>query len=158
MAPALMGGAGTMSSAATMPLTLIGVEKNAKHPTLARSVIPMSVNNHLIGDCFAIPIFAFALLKNYGLAQPTFEVYFIFALFFVLAKFSVAAVPGGGILVMLPILQQYLGFTPPMLSLITALYVLFDPVITSANVMGNGAFALITSGLYETLFKRKKRH
>jgi Na+/H+-dicarboxylate symporter len=42
---------------------------------------------------------------------------------------------------MLPILEHYLGFTGEMMSLITALYILFDPVITSANVLGNGAFA-----------------
>lgn len=62
-------------------------------------------------------------------------------MYFVLAKFSVAAVPGGGILVMLPILEAYLGLNGEMLSLITALYLLFDPVITCANILGNGAFA-----------------
>ncbi len=34
-----------------------------------------------------------------------------------------------------------------MLSLITALYILFDPFITSANVLGNGAFARIIDKL-----------
>ena len=68
--------------------------------------------------------------------------YLIFASYFVLAKFSVAAVPGGGILVMLPILESYLGFDSGMLSLITALYILFDPIITCANVFGNGAFSM----------------
>ena len=68
--------------------------------------------------------------------------YLVFAFYFVLAKFSVAAVPGGGILVMLPILESCLGFDAQMLSLITALYILFDPVITCANVLGNGGFAL----------------
>lgn len=65
----------------------------------------------------------------------------IFTFYFVLAKFSVAAIPGGGIIVMLPILEGYLGFNGEMMSLITALYILFDPVITCANVFGNGAFA-----------------
>ena len=68
--------------------------------------------------------------------------YLIFACYFVMAKFSVAAVPGGGILVMLPILERYLGFDATMLSLITALYILFDPIITCANVLGNGGFAM----------------
>ena len=48
---------------------------------------------------------------------------------------------------MLPILAAYLGFNVEMLSLITALYVLFDPVITCANVFGNGGFALVISKL-----------
>lgn len=142
MIPAAITGFGSMSSAAAMPLTLIGTEKNSKNPSLARSIIPATVNIHLIGDCFAIPIFAFAVMKNFGMAEPTLIAYLIFAAYFVLAKFSVAAVPGGGILVMLPILESQLGFNAEMLSLITALYILFDPVITAANILGNGAFAM----------------
>jgi len=44
---------------------------------------------------------------------------------------------------MLPILDIYLGFSGEMMFLITALYILFDPVITSANIFGNGAFTKI---------------
>lgn len=142
MLPAAIAGFGSMSSAAAMPLTILGTEKNSKNRDLARSIIPATVNVHLIGDCFAIPIFAFAVMKSFGVAEPTFVNYLIFASFFVLAKFSVAAVPGGGIIVMLPILEKYLGFNAEMLSLITALYILFDPVITCANVLGNGGFAM----------------
>lgn len=148
MIPAALAGFGSMSSAAAMPLTLIGVEKNAKNPDFAKSLIPATVNAHLIGDCFAIPIFAFAILKSFGVEEPSFATYTVFALYFVLAKFSVAAVPGGGILVMLPILENYLGFDATMLSLITSMYILFDPVISSANVLGNGGFATLISSVF----------
>jgi len=140
--PAAISGFCTMSSAASMPLTIVGAENNAKNKDVARSVIPATVNIHLIGDCFAIPIFAYAVLKSFGMNEPTLLNYVIFTFYFVLAKFSVASIPGGGIIVMLPILENYLGFNGEMMSLITALYILFDPVITSANVFGNGAFAL----------------
>lgn len=153
MFPAMIVGFSAMSSAAAMPLTILGAEKNADDPDLARSTIPATVNIHLIGDCFAIPIFAFAVLKNYGIEEPSFVNYLIFALYFVLAKFSVAAVPGGGILVMLPILETHLGFNGEMMSLITALYILFDPVITSANVLGNGGFSMIIGKVYPLLGK-----
>jgi Na+/H+-dicarboxylate symporter len=143
MLPAALSGFSTMSSAASMPLTLIGTERNAQNKDLVHTVVPATVNIHLIGDCIAIPCFAFAILKNYDLMQPHLFTYLIFTGYFVLAKFSVAGIPGGGILVMLPILEQYLGFNAEMLSLITALYILFDPVITSANVLGNGALAKI---------------
>lgn len=151
MLPAAITGFSTMSSAAAMPLTIIGTERNTHHHELAPSVIPATVNIHLIGDCFAIPIFAYAVLKSYGMAEPAFLDYLIFACFFVLAKFSVAAVPGGGILVMLPILESYLGFNAEMLSLMTALYILFDPVITCANVLGNGGFAMVIDKLQSWL-------
>lgn len=141
MLPAAIAGFSTMSSAAAMPLTIAGAQSNAKNKDLARSVIPATVNIHLVGDCFAIPIFAYAVMKSYGMAEPSLYQYLVFVCYFVIAKFSVAAVPGGGILVMLPILESCLGFNAEMLSLMTALYVLFDPVITCANVLGNGAFS-----------------
>jgi Na+/H+-dicarboxylate symporter len=155
MLPAAMCGFSTMSSAASMPLTIMGVENEAKNKDLARSVVPATVNIHLIGDCFAIPIFAYAVLKSFGVQEPSFYSYLIFAFYFMLAKFSVAAIPGGGIIVMLPILGTYLGFSGEMMSLITALYILFDPVITSANIFGNGAFAkLIDKSLSTVLYKK----
>ena len=144
MLPAAIIGFSTMSSAASMPMTIVGVEKNAKNKAVASSVVPATVNIHLIGDCIAIPIFAYAVLKSFGMPEPSLFSYMIFALYFVLAKFSVAAIPGGGIIVMLPILEKYLGFNADMMSIITALYILFDPVITCTNVLGNGAFAQLT--------------
>lgn len=147
MLPAALTGFSSMSSAAAMPLTIIGTEKNTKNPSLTRLSTPITVNTHLIGDCFAIPIFAFAVMKNFGIPEPTFFAYLLFALYFVMAKFSVAAIPGGGIIVMLPILESQLGFTTEMSSLITALYILFDPVITCANILGNGGFALALNKL-----------
>lgn len=147
MLPAAISGLTTMSSAVSMPLTIIGVEKNSKNKELARSIIPLTVNIHLIGDCFAIPIFAYAVLKSFGMPEPSLANYLIFTCYFVLAKFSVAAIPGGGIIIMLPILEKYMNFNTEMISLITALYILFDPIITSVNVLGNGAFAKMADRL-----------
>ncbi len=141
MAPALIAGCSAMSSAVAMPFTLIGVEKNSKNKDLAASVVPATASIHLVGGCFAIPIFAYAVMKNYGVQEPSLVAYMIFAGYFVMSMFSVAAVPAGTIIVMLPILEKYLGFTGDMLSLITALYILFDPITTGANILGNGAFA-----------------
>jgi len=153
MLPAALTGFSTMSSAAAMPFTIIGSEKNCEDKNIARAVIPATVNIHLMGDCFAIPIFAYAVLKNFGVAEPSLLSFVIFACYFVFAKFSVAAIPGGGILVMLPILESHLGFNGQMMSLITALYILFDPVITCANVLGNGEFAMIIDRLHSRLNK-----
>jgi Na+/H+-dicarboxylate symporter len=155
MLPAAISGFTTMSSAASMPLTIIGAERNAHNKDIVRSVIPATVNIHLVGDCFAIPIFAYAVLKSFGMPEPSLIKYVIFTFFFVLAKFSVAAIPGGGIIVMLPILERYLGFNAEMMSLITALYVLFDPVITCVNVLGNGAFAKVIDKYTRTIDNEK---
>ena len=140
--PAVATAFGSASSAAAMPLSLKAAEKNCSKPANADIIIPSTVNVHLVGDCFFIPMFSLSVLQSFGLSFPTFGVYLLFAFHFVLAKFAVAAVPGGGMLVMLPILQNYLGLTPDMLALVTAIYILFDPIITACNVAGNGAFVI----------------
>lgn len=163
MTPALLTGFSAMSSAAAMPLTILATEKNLDTPLMSRVIIPSTVNIHLMGDCFAIPIFALGILMTFGQPLPSLEQYLTFALFFVMAKFAVAAVPGGGILVMIPILEKYLNFDSTMISLITALYIMFDPIITSMNILGNGAFAIgfeklfsrIVKGFYKTTALKK---
>lgn len=147
MIPAFMTAVSTISSALTMPVTIACAEKNAKNKELAGSIIPSTVNIHLLGDCIAISLLAYAILKHYGLPEPSLSEYFIFTCFFVLAKFSVAAVPAGGVIVMTPILEKYLSFTPEMSTLLIAIYVLFDPLITGFNVLGNGALAKIIDNL-----------
>lgn len=139
--PALITGFSTMSSAAAMPLTLLAAKANAKQKDLSQSVISATCNNHMIGDCFAIIIFTFAIMKNFGLPEPSMDTFMVFAFYFVFVKFSVAGIPGGGVIVVLPFLEKYLGFSSDMLTLCTALYVLFDPVVTVGNILGNGAFS-----------------
>ena len=153
MLPAGITGFTAMSSAAALPLTLAATEENINSKQITRLVIPTTVNIHLIGDCIAIPMLALAIMNSFSLDLPDFNTYLVFACFFVLAKFAVAAVPGGGILVMIPILEKYLGFDSAMVSLITALYIMFDSVITSMNVMGNGAFAMIFKVIFNKVIK-----
>lgn len=141
--PALITAFGSASSAAALPLSLKAAEENLRNKSNAAIIIPSTVNVHLVGDCFFIPMLALGILVSLGLPLPGCVQYFLFAVYFVLAKFAVAAIPGGGILVMLPILQAHLNFNGEMLGLITALYVLFDPIITACNVAGNGAMAII---------------
>jgi Na+/H+-dicarboxylate symporter len=143
LVPPAVAGFSSMSSAATMPLTLIAAEKNTQNPTLVRLVIPTTVNIHLMGCCFAIPILAFAVMRNFGFPEPTYPEYMIFAMYFLIAKFSTAGIPGGGILIMLPILESHFGFNPQMAALISALYILLDPMTTCSNILGNSALAQV---------------
>jgi Na+/H+-dicarboxylate symporter len=141
MVPPVICAFGSMSSASALPYTIVAAEKNAANKSLAKSTVSMTTNVHLMGDCIAIPILIYAILKSYGFPQPSPMLYLVFTLQFVVAKFSVAAVPGGGIMVMLPIIEHCFGFNGAMSSLIFSLYILLDPICTSANVLGNGALA-----------------
>lgn len=147
MVPALVTGFSTMSSASALPLITTAAEKTSKNPVV-NGVVPLSINIHMIGDCFSLSILALAIMMSFGQPLPDPSVFLTFTFFFVIARFSVAAVPGGGVLVILPVLESTLGFSPEMLSLILALYILFDPIATSANVFGNGAFALLFEKVY----------
>lgn len=147
MLPAGLAGFTTMSSIAAMPVTLKAVENNVleQDKPIVRAVVPATVNIHLIGDSIAITTMALAMLLAFGHELPRLPQFWHFIQFFVVTKFSVATIPGGSILAMLPVLEQSLGFTSEMLGFITAVYILFDPLITAMNVMGNGAFALFST-------------
>lgn len=148
MIPAIFTGFSAMSSLAAMPMTIKAANSNTNNNPMVGVIVPATVNIHLIGDSIAIPTMALAIMMNFLGVLPDISVYLIFAFYFVVNKFAVAAVPGGGIIVMMPVLQQYLGFTDEMLSLITMLYIIFDPIITSVNVGGNGAFAMLFTKVY----------
>lgn len=149
--PAVIAGFSTMSSAAAMPLTLLAAEKNTGNPNMARVLIPATVNIHMIGNAVTITIMAMAFLLTFGMPFPSFQTMIFFGLSFALAQFAIAAVPGGGILVMIPLLEKYLGFTPEMTSIITALYVLFDAPLTATNIMGNSVFAIFLNKIFTKL-------
>ena len=153
MIPALVTGFSTMSSASALPLITTASERTTKNP-LVSGVIPLSINIHMIGDCISLALLSMAILVSFGMALPAFPDFLMFTLFFVIARFSAAAVPGGGVIVILPVLEKYLNFSPEMLSLILALNILFDAVATSANVFGNGAFALLFEKTYSRVHQK----
>lgn len=145
--PVALTGFSTMSSLATMPMTIKAAEKNTGSIDVARAIIPATVNVHMIGVSIGIPLMALSILASFGYELPHFTNYCIFALYFILAQFAVGGIPGGAILVMLPILETKLGFTSEMSATITALYILFDPIVTATNVLGNSALVIMVSKL-----------
>lgn len=143
--PAGLLGFSTMSSLATMPVTLHAAEKNTENTELSRAIIPATVNIHMIGDSFAVPIIAMAILLTFGQSLPNFAQYLIFTQLFMMAKFAIPGVPSGSMLVMIPVLEGQLGFTPEMSAFMTAIYILFDPISTATNVLGNSALVIMLS-------------
>ena len=110
---------------------------------------------HLLGDCFAIPIIGLALMISFGYELPSVSQYFVFSLYGVVAKFAAAGIPGGSALIFVPIFENLFGFSAPMLTAITAIYVLFDPIATSSNVFGHGMFAILFEKVYTKIFRKK---
>lgn len=154
--PAGMMGFSTMSSMAALPLSLQAAEKNTGQVDISRTIVPATVNVHLVGDSIAVPMIAIAIMATFGLPFPSLYTFFIFSILFVFNKFGVAGIPGGGIIVMIPILEKYLGFSSEMCGLITAIYILLDPINTAGNVLGNGAFAIISSNFFKKKSDKNK--
>ncbi len=140
--PMAVTGFSTMSSAATMPLLLDSAERNTNYSPVVRAYIPAAVNVHHVGDGVVLPIVMMATLLTFGMSIPDFSAYLIFSLYYLVLKFGSAGVPGGGVMVMMPILQNLMGFDPTMQGFVMGLYMLFDPFITVTNVMCNGAAAI----------------
>lgn len=146
-----------MSSAAALPFSIKAAEENTKNKSLSDVVMPATVNIHMIGDSICIPILAMILLMAFGYPMPSISSYFLFAVFFVITKFSGAGVPGGSVLVMIPVLEKYLGLNSDMIALITICYMLLDPICTSSNVIGNNLFVIHFNKLYSFFKKNKER-
>jgi Na+/H+-dicarboxylate symporter len=153
--PSVLIGLFSMSSAAAIPTTIEGSKKNLKNEDIAKFVVPATANMHLLGDCFAIPIIGLALMVSFGYNLPTVWEYLIFTLYGVVAKFAAAGIPGGSALIFLPIFEDVFNFSPQMLTAVTAIYILFDPIATSSNVFGHGMFAMLFERIYTKFFKKK---
>ena len=152
--PAIVTGATTMSSAAALPFSIEAATKNTKDPVLVNAVMPISINFHMVGDTICIPILAVIILSSFSLPMPSFTTYLFFGLCFVLNKFAGAGIPGGTIMVSLPILQHYLGFSEEMLALIAALYMLIDPITTAGNVTANNFLVIFIKKAWGKITKK----
>ena len=152
--PAGMTAFSTMSSAATMPITIEVTEKNLKNKAFASMLIPATTNIQQIGDCFCNVFLCCMILIFYGKGLPDPTTFATFLSVFVVARFTTAGMIGGAIFIMLPIYQSYLGFDAEMTALILSLNMLLDPLVTSTNVMANSALCVLFEkvwGFYHAL-------
>jgi Na+/H+-dicarboxylate symporter len=149
--PATATGMSTMSSMAALPFSIEAASKNTKDPTLANAVMPVTINFHMVGDTIIVPILTVMVLSGFGYAMPGFVTFVYFGLLFILNKFAGAGIPGGSVMVSLPILERLFGFTPEMLAMITTFYMLLDPIATAANVTANNFFVLFIQKVWKRI-------
>ena len=149
--PSYLTAFSTMSSTATVPVSIDSAEKNTGSRPLAQMSMPIMANVHLLGDSIGTPILAMVTMLIFLGYMPSFLSYASFVFYFCTAMFAVSGIPGGGIIVMLPILESQLGFTSDMVSIITTLYFLMDSFGTAANVMGDGALIIMLNKMLKRL-------
>lgn len=142
----------TMSSLATLPVTLEAAKKNTQNSKITNIIISSTVNAHDIGGCISMSMLVLTILYLNNLVLPDFITYFQFILLVAFAQFSSVSVPCGSIIIILPFLHNILGFTDGMVSLIIALSILLEPIETGNNVMGNSVFVIFINKIWKTWF------
>lgn len=150
--PAYMTAVGTMSSAATLPVSLKCVRKSGVlDEEITNFAIPLGATTHLCGSVLTETFFVMVVSKILYGDVPAFGTMMLFII--LLGVFAVGApgVPGGTVLASLGLIISVLGFDEAGTALMITIFALQDSFGTACNITGDGALALILNGI----FKRK---
>lgn len=143
MLPAYFTALGTMSSAATIPVTLRSVQDNQVDPKVAGFTVPLCATTHLSGSTITIVSCAVAVMVlQEGLAIPSLMAMVPFILTLGVVMLAAPGVPGGAVMSAVGLLGSMLGFGETAVALMIALYMAQDSFGTACNVTGDGAIAL----------------
>lgn len=144
MLPAYFTALGTMSSAATIPVTLEQAKKNGVDKNIADFCIPLCATIHLCGSAITITVCSVAVMNLLNAGEvPTLFSMMPFILLLGVIMVAAPGVPGGGVMAALGLLETTLGFNGNALAIMIALYIAQDSFGTACNVTGDGAIALI---------------
>lgn len=149
--PSYLTAFSTMSSAVAIPDSIKGARQNTGNRGLANVAMPIMANVHLLGDSIGISVIAMVTMLIFQGALPAFSHYMLFVMYFCLSMFAASGIPGGAILVIIPILKSQLGFDAEMVSVVLTICLLMDSFGTAANVMGDGALVIIVNRLLKRL-------
>ncbi|HLS29188.1 MAG TPA: dicarboxylate/amino acid:cation symporter [Opitutales bacterium] len=144
MLPAYFTGLGTMSSAATIPVTVSQAKKINVSGGIADSAVPLCATIHLAGSTITLVFCSVAVMVlSNQLSMPTFGMMFPFILMLGVIMIAAPGVPGGAVMAALGLLSTMLGFGETALGLMIALYMAQDSFGTATNVTGDGAIAIM---------------
>lgn len=147
--PAYLTAMGTMSSAATLPISL---ECAAKSRALSRDtvefMIPLGATIHLCGSVLTETFFAMTISQMLYGHLPTMSTMILFITLFGIFAIGAPGVPGGTVMASLGIVVGVLGFDPAGVALLLAIFALQDSFGTACNVTGDGALALMLEGIF----------
>jgi Na+/H+-dicarboxylate symporter len=144
MLPAYFTALGTMSSAATIPVTLQCAQANGVRRAIASFTVPLCATTHLAGSTITIVACAVAVMViQDGLSVPTLWAVLPFIFSLGLVMLAAPGVPGGAVMAAVGLLASMLGFGESAIALMIALYMAQDSFGTACNVTGDGAIALM---------------
>lgn len=143
MLPAYFTALGTMSSAATIPVTLRSVKAAKVSNPIANFVVPLCANIHLSGSTITIVTCTSAvMLMSPGVDLPSLGEIIPFILMLGVIMIAAPGAPGGAVMSAIGLLTSMLGFNETQVALMIALYLAQDSFGTATNVTGDGVIAL----------------
>lgn len=146
MAPALLTAFSTSSSAATLPLTMECMEKNAKVSNRTTSfVLPLGATVNMDGTALYECVAAMFIAQAYGI-ELSFAVQFMIVMIALITSIGVAAIPSAS-LVAIAIILAAVGLPAEAIGLILAVDRVLDMMRTSVNVFSDSCGAVVLARL-----------
>lgn len=147
--PPYLTAVGTMSSAATLPVALESAKKSKiLEPDIVDFSIPICSTIHLCGSVLTEVFFLMTVSQILYGELPAVGTMITFA--FLLGIFAIGApgVPGGTVMASLGLITGVLGFDESGVALIMTIFALQDSFGTACNIVGDGAIALMLTGIH----------
>ncbi|ADO78028.1 dicarboxylate/amino acid:cation symporter [Halanaerobium praevalens] len=146
--PAYLTAVGTMSSAATLPVSLKSAGKSkVLDKEITNFAIPLGATIHLCGSVLTETFFVMVISKVLYGSVPPLATMFLFALLLGIFAIGAPGVPGGTVMASLGLVTGILGFDQTGVGLVLTIFAIQDSFGTACNITGDGAIALMLSGL-----------
>ncbi|WP_372762391.1 dicarboxylate/amino acid:cation symporter [Pseudoalteromonas sp.] len=143
MLPAYFTALGTMSSAATIPVSLQSSKANNVKEDVANFTVPLCATIHLSGSTITIVTCAMAVMfLSPSMGVPSLMAMLPFIMMLGVVMIAAPGAPGGAVMSALGLLTSMLGFNEGAVALMIALYLAQDSFGTACNVTGDGIIAL----------------
>ncbi len=147
--PAYMTALGTMSSAATLPVSLTCARKaKTLDPKVTDFAIPIGATIHLCGSVLTETFFVMTISKMLYGQMPPLSSMILFILLLGIFAIGAPGIPGGTVMASLGLITSILLFDKTGVALMLTIFALQDSFGTACNVTGDGAIALMLTGLY----------
>ena len=146
--PAYLTAVGTMSSAATLPVALESAKKSkALREDIVDFAIPLCSNIHLCGSVLTEVFFVMTVSQILYGKIPSLPTMILFIVLLGVFAIGAPGVPGGTVMASLGLIISVLAFDEAGTALMLTIFALQDSFGTACNVTGDGAIALMLTGI-----------
>ncbi|SQB89937.1 serine/threonine sodium symporter [Clostridium tetanomorphum] len=148
--PAYLTAVGTMSSAATLPVALKCAHKSsALKEDIVDFAIPLCSTIHLCGSVLTEVFFVMTVSKVVYGTLPSIGNMIQFIILLGIFAIGAPGVPGGTVMASLGLITGILGFKDSAVALVLTIFALQDSFGTACNITGDGAIALMLTGIVD---------